>query len=415
MSYKLLASEAATLRYIKSRTDLPVPEVYDYCDTADNEVGIPYILMSEAPGKPLSKSWLSAGSYLPDLATDKKAKELSQLRFDKIGSLFEEGGEFKVEECLSRGHVVDQRCTLEEVPRGPFTCATSFYDSLVSAFVQHAETLQLSHHCFVAPIPSTDAYQSRDNYRTAVDLWNDFVTIGNKIDSSDNRLDYIVAGDALRNIVPQLMRPTLSPNFPLCHGDLSINNIYVDDDYNITCIIDWAFTSSVPESTLFVPPGLPQSRNEISPELYAAFIDGFLTAVSGSLGNTLHDEYHKLLKRCKPFWSLTRLLSLDCTADYHLFATVWDAAYGGKKDIGAYFEQQRSSTHYPASEIEKEELSYFQNNALRNAIAKELTILSQWNRQYSTARLPTVRNNMFVADDRLWKWVMQWMQEWECL
>lgn len=389
--------------------------------------------MSEAPGGPLSESWKSPGSYLPDLATDKKAKvlsqlgaitwELSQLRFDKIGSLFEEGGDFKVEECLSRGHVLDQRSSLEEVPRGPFTSAASFYDSLISAFIQHAESLQLSHHCFVAPIPSTDAYQTLDDYRMAVDLWNDFVAIGDKIDSSDNRLDYIVAGDALRNIVPRLTRPPFTPNFPLCHGDLSVNNIYVDDDFNITCIIDWAFTSSVPESMLFVPPGLPQSRNEVSPELYVAFIEGFITAVLGSPSSALRDEYRKSLERCKPFWSLTRLINLDCTGDYHLFATVWDAAYGGEKNIGAHFEQQRSSTHYvqlydeikledrPASKVERDELSYFQDKALRKTMAKKLTLLSQWKRQYSSVHPPTVRNDMFVADDRLWKWLMQWMQE----
>jgi hypothetical protein len=63
-------------------------------------MGIPFIFMSEVPGRPLSKFWRSAGSPQPDLETPSKAKilsqlggitwKLSQLRFDKIGSLFEE-------------------------------------------------------------------------------------------------------------------------------------------------------------------------------------------------------------------------------------------------------------------------------------------------------------------------------------
>lgn len=91
-----------------------------------------------------------------------------------------------------------------------------------------------------------------------MNLWNDFVAIGCKTDSSDNRLDYKIAGDALRDIVRRLELPAESPEtFPLCHADLSVNYIYVDDDYNITCIMNWAFASSIPESMVLVTPGLP--------------------------------------------------------------------------------------------------------------------------------------------------------------
>jgi len=207
--------------------------------------------MSEASGWPLSKVWKPAGSPQPDLDTLSKAKilsqlgritwKLSQLRFDKIGSLAEEDESFHIKECLSRGHMLHGRYQLE-IPRGPFTSEAEFYDSLVSAFTNHAEILQLSHHCFVAPVPSQSDYPSRIQYESAVELWSDFVTVGCKIDTSDNRLDYIIAGDALRDIVRKLELPAVnSGNFPLYHPDLSVNNIYVDDDYNITCLIDWAF------------------------------------------------------------------------------------------------------------------------------------------------------------------------------
>ncbi|KAJ5109932.1 Aminoglycoside phosphotransferase [Penicillium argentinense] len=138
-----------------------------------------------------------------------------------------------------------------DIQRGPFTSEAKFYDSLVSAFLEHAEILQLSHHCFVAPVPSRDDYQSSIQYESAVNLWNDFVAVGGKTDSSDNRLDYIIAGHALHDIVRQLELPTVnSETFPLYHPNPSVNNIYVDDDYNITYIIDWAFASSIPEPML---------------------------------------------------------------------------------------------------------------------------------------------------------------------
>ena len=106
-----------------------------------------------------------------------------------------------MEECLSWGHILHERYSLEDIPRGPFASETQFYSSLIEAFIQHAEILPLSHHCFVAPVPCREAYESQDLYTAACDLWNDFVTIGCKIDSSDNRLDYIIVGEALRDLI----------------------------------------------------------------------------------------------------------------------------------------------------------------------------------------------------------------------
>lgn len=126
-----------------------------------------------------------------------------------------------------------------EIPCGPFTSKEKFYDSLISAFSEQAEILQLSHHYFVAPVPLQHDYESSRQYERAVDLWNDFITVGGKTDSSDNRLDYIITGNALHEILQKLEPPTVNhEKFPLCHPDLSVNNIYVDNDYNITCIID---------------------------------------------------------------------------------------------------------------------------------------------------------------------------------
>ncbi|KAG8423879.1 hypothetical protein J3459_008181 [Metarhizium acridum] len=53
-AHQLWASEAATLTYIREKTHIPVPEVFSYCATSENEIGIPYILMSKATGHPLS-------------------------------------------------------------------------------------------------------------------------------------------------------------------------------------------------------------------------------------------------------------------------------------------------------------------------------------------------------------------------
>lgn len=391
--------------------------------------------MSEAPGWPLSKVWKPVGSSQQDLDPASKAKvltqlgnitwKLSQLRFENIGSLFEIEGLMEIRESLWRGHMLHGRYVLE-VARGPFFSKADFYDSLISAFKEHAEILQLSHHCFVAPVPSLEEYSSNTQYRSAVSLWNDFVTIGNKIDSADNRLDYIIAADALRDIIQNFEFPGANPEtFPLCHADLSVNNIYVDDDYNITCIIDWAFASSIPESLLLAAPGLPQYRDELSPELRGSFIDGFINSIPGSIDESSVRRYRELLQRGQVSWRLGRLLNLDSVNDYDLFASVWHFARGPGEDIRRYFLQQRRSPYYlklykeaqeedqPRSKIEKDEQDYFQNEGLKKAIAKKLTFVSGWEQQYATNNPSRIRKDMFVATPQLWKWIQQCIEDWE--
>ena len=401
----------------------------------DNPIGVPFILMSEAPGRPLSKLWGQADSQ-SHLEINGRCKvlsqlgsitwKLSQLRFAQIGSLFEEDHTFIIKECLSRGHMMDDRCSLNlEIPRGPFSYKADFNDSLISALSEHAEALPLSHHCFSAPVPSQNDYLCDVQYRRAVDLWNDFMVLGCKVDSSNNRMDYILAADTLRGIIHQLDPMADSETFPLCHPDLSVNNIYVDEDYKITCIIDWEFASSVPEYMLLTTPGLPQYRNEVSSELQVSFIDGFVETIPDLMKASLAQKYRSKLERSQVAWKLSRLLNLDTINDYFLFTGLWGAAYGPEKDLAEYILQQRCSSHYvqrynevreedqPLSKIEKEENDYFRKDVLRKTVAKKLTLVSGWETQYGDKSSKRLRKDMFVTSAKLWKWIQQFMKDWE--
>ncbi|KAI5306985.1 hypothetical protein KEM56_005904 [Ascosphaera pollenicola] len=443
---KSLDSEAATLRYLKEHSDIPVPDIYSYSTTRDNEVGIPYILMSKAQGVPLSQKWTANESISPEVAPENKAKilsqlgafafKLSQLRFDCVGSLFEQNGSFHIGECLSRGHVCHQRSELREIPRGPFTSETEFYDSLIQAFIQHGESLPLCLHCFIAPIPCREDYDTHEEYTAAVDLWNDFVGQGGKLESAENRRDYIIAGEALRELIPRWRQEVLTvhPNtFSLHHPDLSANNIYVDDDFNITCIIDWQFCSTVPDGMALIPPGLPQSRDELSGDLIAFFREGFDTAKSMYQKNTGAVEVQSLASseatRCA--WLLTRLLTHDSIHDFHLFSTVWEHVYGTQRDLSAYFldkrsllldtgrfremEEEEESPEEMCQEEEEEEEEeeddddeHDMNNILQESAAKYLSVISQWG-AHGMTKSPRqfCRGDMFTTDSKLWKWMLK--------
>ena len=177
--------------------------------------------MSKAHGSPLStRSWRPLSDYppkgitTPDRHLTKGEKEkvmkqlgaivsqLSELRLDKIGSLFEDEGYYAVKCCLSPGLFLHDRYRLPEISHGPFLQESDYYQSLLSAFLLHIQCLSLEHHAFFAPVPVLAEYNSYASYLSAVDRWSDFVTVGATIDSSKNRLDYFIAGQFLHNMIP---------------------------------------------------------------------------------------------------------------------------------------------------------------------------------------------------------------------
>lgn len=51
-------SEVATMDFLRSK-GIPVPRVYTWSSTADNEVGTEYIVMEKAAGQPLQERWFN--------------------------------------------------------------------------------------------------------------------------------------------------------------------------------------------------------------------------------------------------------------------------------------------------------------------------------------------------------------------
>ncbi|KFY07719.1 hypothetical protein V492_06875 [Pseudogymnoascus sp. VKM F-4246] len=297
---ELLESEVATMKYIKENSSIPVPDIFDYSSSKLNAIEMPYILMSKALGTqlqdfrwdphPLEKGIFPQRQHLSQIQKEKVmrqlggiASQLLNLRFNKLGSLFEEAGEYRVGKCLSPSFIFHDRETLgDDIERGPFEDDDEYYQALISVFLRHAQELRIQHNVFFAPIPILDDFETSQSMRNAARRWNDFVKIGHKIDSGQNRLDYCTAGHFLQQMIPFLRGETFGAltkpvdGFPLCHPDLSASNIFVDSDLNITCIIDWAFASTVPVSTALVTPGLPHPGDGTEPNLYLAFKSGFI-------------------------------------------------------------------------------------------------------------------------------------------
>lgn len=153
-------------------------------------------------------------------------------------------------ECLSPGHIFEDRGTIEDIERDPFHSESEYFVSLAAALRLHAEQLPVGYHVLRAPLPVPQEYSDFAEYHAATDRWNDFVTIGGLAESSANRFQYCLASELLQDtVIPNMINPSAclsAPGFPLYHHDISTQNLFIDDDMNITCIIDWAFYSTVP-------------------------------------------------------------------------------------------------------------------------------------------------------------------------
>ncbi|CZR40270.1 uncharacterized protein FPRO_05170 [Fusarium proliferatum ET1] len=424
---KILISEASRMQLSRTR------KFYNdmkFSGTHENDIGIPYILQSKASGRPLSDyRWTEPSvqppnirhpiSQLPLSESDRERimnqlgaimYRLSRVHFNKIGSLFEDDtGGFSVGECLSPVLTWQSRDSLEkEIERGPFTEEPVYLRSLISAFTSHAEELPLTPYLFFSPLPRPADYSTWDSFRAATDRRGDFIVIGDKLEGSKNRLDYCIAGQILEEMIPRLSSD--STGFTLSHPDLHTGNIFVDEDLNITCIIDWGSATTCPVTELLATPGLEGSSKPPSVALTAAFQAGF----SQEPPNISRGMW----ERAEMIWYFSRLVRLLTGQDLPLFRRLYDLVYktnvvnpSDSRDYGWLFYQRATTASnkqllsrlkeddFTDEEMKTREKDVFYGDEVdRLAVARKLTLMSEM-------------NPGFIGDRRLWLWIEEALKE----
>ncbi|KAK4112798.1 hypothetical protein N656DRAFT_789436 [Canariomyces notabilis] len=215
-----LLSEIATMRTVRARTSIPVPQVFAHDVSASNEVRYPYVLMEYMDGRVLKSPIASA---VPSEFLSKVAKQLAEVLFELHGLAFDKFGQ------LWCGESCDE--PPEIIPDSDFNAHTSlewFYRERQS---ENAQILIL---------------QPQDpGWRTA--CW------------------------VLKIAVPHIiMEPRLHGPFPICHVDLHFGNLLFDDDYNLKGVIDWDRAQTVPierfvtsQEFMTFPSGSEEVNNKI--------------------------------------------------------------------------------------------------------------------------------------------------------
>ncbi|KAI0471372.1 kinase-like domain-containing protein [Xylaria cf. heliscus] len=208
-------SEVATLKFL-AHTAVPAPKVFDFAtEGPENLVGVGYILMEKLPGKSLR--W--------DIATQEQKErilrqladifiELSNHPFDLIGSLDSPGnshvGAF-ARESLTNFAESEMRTM------GPF----SYWEEYHRSLLQFVLDLILGEELYSQQ--SVDAYLI---HRFLIDL------------------------------IPSVLPHTIQDDqkYYLKHADDKGDHILVDEDFNITGIIDWEWAHTAPPIHAFNSP-----------------------------------------------------------------------------------------------------------------------------------------------------------------
>lgn len=294
-----------------------------------NDIGVPYILMSKAAGRPFSLSedgpveGMRAFSTLTPQGKERImyqlgyfARQLYEHRFPLIGSLVENGDQVEVRECLSPGHLWSNRDKIEGIRRGPFRNESEYYSSLSAALRLQAEQLEMGNSILRAPAPQHQEYPDEARWLSAQNRWSDSASLEGMADSKANRMQYCLASQLLDEVViPRIVDPFGGSGYCLYNHNLALHDIYVDGDFKITCITDWAFSSTVPPAQVFVPPGLPNPGVPADDYLVSAFRCGFDFISARIGGRTIGQWGSQKFKEWEMMWHFHRLVNQDTDQD----------------------------------------------------------------------------------------------------
>lgn len=211
----IIRCEVATLRFLE-KTGVPAPRVFDFAlEHSENPVGVGYILLEKMPGTSLR--WSAAS---PEQRTNVMRQladifiELHKFSFDLIGSLDHLG-----DSCIGS-------CARESL--------TDFAGSKMEA---------------IGPCSSLEEY-----YVASIRLVLDLI-IREEI-YTQQAVDAYLIHRFLLDLVPSVLpQPTQGiQRFYLKHADDKGDHILVDNDYNITGVIDWEWAYTTSEANAFNSP-----------------------------------------------------------------------------------------------------------------------------------------------------------------
>jgi isoamyl acetate esterase len=233
-----MLSEVATMRLVQERTSIPVPTVFGYNAKQENPFGYQYMFMSVLPGRHLDNSF---GTSVPQQHQAKVADQFAEIlhelstkmTFDRIGRVWcgenndEEPSIISFDACGSR------EGKMGWYPIGPFSTSLEYFYAL----------------------------RQHENDAIRAGVLNGILG-----QDEDHALWFTACRIFEHALCSFVCMEKMTGPFPLEHRDLHFNNILLDDDFNVTGVIDWSSAQTVPCESfyggleLIVSPGVTKEK-----------------------------------------------------------------------------------------------------------------------------------------------------------
>ena len=222
---RALTSEALTMQFLKRETTIPLPEVYSYSSSLNNDLNCPFILMEYITGIPLHKCW-----YDPDASKEVREQHRVTALKDIASAMIQ----------MNKFAFSQAGAPLFDSQENP-TCVgpAKKYDThaMWNKRSTNAHSDETAVYCEKGPFSDAKLHllSMLDHRRPSTAP---------------------VAGDAFGLGVEILLRlfidwiPSLedasSPGSVLSHPDLNIQNVLVSQEGNLRSLIDWDGVAAVP-------------------------------------------------------------------------------------------------------------------------------------------------------------------------
>ncbi|OBR03316.1 hypothetical protein CH63R_12443 [Colletotrichum higginsianum IMI 349063] len=246
--------EVATLRWLRRWTSAPVPHIFAFDDSNDNEIGFEWILMELMPGVSAYKRWRSMSMAQKTALVEEVAKYQTQIRMQQGG--FQSIGTLRTNKTDEQGQHIEQRdselpvtpCKMVslvffwgdhydyDIPRGPFRSSHDWLSSFLNIIILDSK----------AALREAEDEEDEEDAAEAVEVAQKLLAL-------------------LPQIFPSIQHPP-ERSF-LWHDDLSLQNILVDDQGKITALLDWECVSTMPSwAGTQMPKFLSGARRDEKPD-----------------------------------------------------------------------------------------------------------------------------------------------------
>ncbi|KAM0284869.1 hypothetical protein ACHAQH_001790 [Verticillium albo-atrum] len=273
-------SEVATMAFLTAKTFVPVPRVYFFDSSANNELGLEWMIMELIGGHTFA-DWIDDWADNEELSqlelTDEQMRHvgyetnsfllsLRAKQFDKIGSLYcnWESGEFFIGPMVNLDYFHGNRLQYDGVRRGPFGSIAEYFKSLTDLAIieaQHMQEVDRTHLLRLTGAASWEVIGEGDPGFTKPPSIQELQQRATQIhvELMPRLMAHIDGLPTFANGINNEAGPVDGWHTELMHPDLHSNNVLIARSEHgiprIAAIIDWDWTSVMPPSLVdFMPP-----------------------------------------------------------------------------------------------------------------------------------------------------------------